>query len=204
MNIEYYPLTPEFFSAVIALGDRIHGNNYLDQESLATLYRSGIVNDINSSFVAVNTAAAITEEDTSLSTSKGLLVGFRITISASHFNIDDTCTPDKWGVPSDKVAYFKSNTVDNRFQGNGIGSQLLKHSIKQLKRQGATAGLAHIWLQSPGNSAFKYFTKCGGQLIQKHENKWLPLSLKDGYYCPVCDGDCYCTAGEMLLVFENE
>ena len=65
-----------------------------------------------------------------------------------------------------QVCYFKCNTVDESYRGYGIGSTLLRLSIDAAKQQGAKAGISHLWKQSPGNSAVKYFTKCGGQLVQ--------------------------------------
>jgi hypothetical protein len=77
----------------------------------------------------------------------------------------------------------------------------LKASIEKLKAMGAKAGLSHIWMQSPGNASFKYFTKAGGQLVKTHERRWfLDPTFKD-YVCVLCGKDCYCSASEMILVF---
>jgi len=91
--------------------------------------------------------------------------------------------------------------VNANYRGHGIGSSLLMLSIEQAKLQGAKAGLAHIWLASPGNSAFKYFKKCGGELIKEHPNRWAGWYESHGYICPVCGADCDCTAAEMMIRF---
>jgi hypothetical protein len=83
----------------------------------------------------------------------------------------------------------------------GIGSELLSRSIKSAKLQGCRAGLAHIWMASPGNSAFLYFSKCGGKIVQQHPNKWREQSIRHGYCCPVCADLCECIAAEMILHF---
>ena len=129
------------------------------------------------------------------------LVGFRLTWAAGNWSLDEWCSPQLWGFSPDQVCYFKCNTVSETCRGKGVGSELLRLSIEQAKKQGSKAGLAHIWLASPGNSAYRYFSKCGGQVVKEHPGKWRELSLNDNYECPVCPGICECVAAEMLLRF---
>ena len=185
-DIQYTPLTPRHFWQVIALGNRIQGDGYLTPESLTAIYHKGWHNGINASWVALY-------DDN--------VVGFRLTYAHSKWQPNQWCTPSRWPVATSKVCYFKCNTVDDRMQGFGIGSQLLSLSAKEAQKQGAEAGLAHIWLASPGNSAFRYFSKNGGQLIKVHPNKWQHESIYDGYDCPVCHHHCTCDGAEMLLEF---
>lgn len=186
-SISYHPLAKAHFKDVIALGNHVHGDNYLDDDSLLALYHSGIKNGINASWVAY-------DGDT--------IVGFRLTQAAGNWNIDKWCSPQLWTVHSARVCYFKCNTVDARYRGHGIGSEMLTRSIEKAREQGCQAGLAHIWLASPGNSAYRYFSKCGGVTVKEHPNKWQHLSIEDGYVCPVCGDLCTCTAAEMLLTFK--
>ncbi|WP_394221546.1 GNAT family N-acetyltransferase [Alteromonas gracilis] len=185
-NIIYELLAPQYFSGVITLGNDVHGDNYLTDDLLNDYYTKSFVDNINASWVALY---------------KNKVVGFRLTFAHTQWQPDQWCTPSLWPVNPDKVCYFKCNTVDPTMQGCGIGSKLLNKSIACAKAQGAEAGLAHIWLASPGNSAFKYFSKNGGQLIKKHPNKWRYASVHEGYDCPVCEGYCECEGAEMLLQF---
>ena len=138
-------------------------------------------------------------------TPDGYLVGFRLTIAADKWKPDEWCSPELWTLSPHQVCYFKCNTVDEKVRGQGVGSTLLKKSIASARLQGAVAGLAHIWLASPGNSAFSYFKACGGELVKEHPNRWQKYSIEDNYDCPVCGSLCECTAAEMLLQFtENE
>ncbi len=171
----------------MALGNNVHGDNYLDDHSVKVLYGKSWHADINASWVAVD--------------EHNRVVGFRLTHAANHWEVDKWCTPELWPYAKSDICYFKCNTVAKAAQGKGIGSALLKKSISAVKKQGAKAGLAHIWLASPGNAAFKYFSANGGKIIKKHPNKWQQLSLEDGYMCPVCGSLCECTAAEMLLTF---
>lgn len=175
------------FEAVIELGNKVHGENYLTPENLADFYSRGQTEcGRNLHWLAY---------------ADNELVGIRITFAPNQWPVDRHCTPEKWPFSADQLCYFKCSAVDPDFQGGGVGKSLLMHSIIEAQGAGCLGGLAHIWKQSPNNSAFEYFSRCGGELISEHQNRWLQSSLDEGYYCPVCDGDCYCTAAEMLLHF---
>lgn len=186
MDIQYEPLTPSHFERLITLANHVHGDNYLDKISMQRLYEESFCNGINASFVSL-----IGDK----------LIGFRLTVAAHQWQADKWCSPEKWQIPEQKVCYFKCNTVDSNYRKHGVGSTLLGLSIEKAKAQGAEAGLAHIWLASPGNSAYKYFSKCGGKLVAEHPGKWRHLSINEGYCCPVCPDICECIAAEMLLTF---
>lgn len=185
-DVLYKSYQPEDFDAVIRLGNLVHGDNYMDTPQAQYLFEASHKNGINASLVAYI---------------HNQLVGFRLTQSAQQWHIDEWCSPELWQVPVEKMCYFKCNTVDENCRGLGIGSELLKRSIEQAKKQGAEAGLAHIWRASPGNSAFKYFSKCGGELVKDHPNRWQGWFDSHGYICPECGEHCTCTAAEMMIRF---
>ena len=186
VKIQYQQLGPEHFEQVVTLAIAVHGENYLDLQGIEQLYQRSFVKNINASWVALL---------------DNHVIGFRLTIAAPNWLADEWCSQADWGIEKKHLCYFKCNTVHKNCRGMGIGSKLLRLSIKSAKQQGGQAGLAHIWLASPGNSAFRYFSKCGGQIVKHHPNKWRELSIKDGYRCPVCEDLCECTAAEMILHF---
>lgn len=179
-------MQPEDFAAVLQLGNLVHGDGYLTPELLAQYFAKGLAQQHNASFVAYSQS--------------GQMVGFRLAFAAGQWVLDQWCSPDLWPVPAEKTAYFKCNTVTPTQQGSGIGGHLLQLSIAALQRQGAIAGLAHLWQQSPGNAAVKYFRRHGGVLVKEHADKWRAESLA-GYACVRCGFDCHCSAAEMILVF---
>lgn len=185
ITLNYQQLTPTDFTAVIHLATQVHGEGYLDQASMQAWYEKGLKNGINAGFVVYH---------------EQHLVGFRITYAVQQWQIDQWCSTELWPVAAEHVCYFKCNTVDENYRGHGIGGELLKRSIAAAKQQGARAGVSHLWKQSPGNSAVKYFTKCGGILIKNHPDRWHELSLA-GYECPICHNNCRCEAAEMMVVF---
>lgn len=187
ITLNYQSLAPSDFDRVIQLAIQVHGAGYLDQTSMQAWYDKGLKNGINAGFVVYHHEK---------------LVGFRITYALQQWQIDKWCSTELWPVPAEQVCYFKCNTVDEYYRGHGIGGELLKRSITAAKQQGAIAGVSHLWKQSPGNSAVKYFTKCGGILIKDHPDRWHEISIA-GYQCTICHNNCHCEAAEMMIVFDQ-
>ena len=202
-NIVYEPLQQAHFQAIVALGNFVHGDNYIDLLAMQEIYQKSFYEGQNASWVALS---SIPKQNAvpSRCINEQYLVGFRLTLAAQQWDIDQWCSPELWSVPANKVCYFKCNTVDEQVRGQGIGKALLGRSIDSAKAQGAEAGLAHIWLASPNNSAFGYFSACGGKLVKEHPNKWQIHSIEDNFECPVCERLCTCTAAEMLLNFTEK
>ena len=192
-DIIYLQLTPKYFQAVIELGNKVHGDGYLNQEKIAEWTTRGISNQINCGYVALLNDSVDTE-------TAAKLIGFRITFAAEHWQTDQWCSPNLWQVPKGKCCYFKCNTVDEDYRGLGIGKKLLQLSSDAAQKQGSQAGVAHLWKQSPNNSAVAYFTHCGGKLVKSHPDKWNAES-KQGYNCILCGHDCHCEAAEMIIYF---
>ena len=184
-DIEYRAMTEGDFAKIIALGNSVHGDGYLDTENIAQWHQRGLKDELNASFVAYY---------------KERLIGFRISFAPGKFNLDKWYSPQLWKTTVDQTAYFKCNTVDADYRGLGIGSKLLTLAKEVLIKQGAQAGVSHLWRQSPGNSAVGYFTKCGGELIKDHPDKWYADSVA-GYECTLCARDCHCVAAEMIIYF---
>jgi len=188
-QILYTQLAPEHFEGILKLGNHVHGDNYMDLPQLQALYQQSFKQGINASWVALDGEQ---------------LVGFRLTQAAGNWHPDKWCSPTLWQTDVEQVCYFKCNTVDENYRGYGIGSHLLKRSVEKAQLQGAEAGLAHIWLASPGNSAYKYFSKCGGKMVKEHPGKWNDNCIEDNYQCPICGSPCDCVAGEMILHFSQD
>jgi len=187
--IHYKKLTAKYFNAIIKLANAVHGDGYLTQPRLADWAARGISNDINCAYVALSKKG-----------NSDKLVGFRITFAAQHWQVDQWCSPNLWKIANSECCYFKCNTVEQNYRGLGIGKKLLQLSSIAAQQQGALAGVAHLWKQSPNNSAIAYFYHCGGELIKYHPDKWHKES-KQGYNCILCGHDCHCQAAEMIIYF---
>lgn len=186
-NWQILPLQKLHYHAVVSLANEVHGEGYINEPILAAMVEQGILHDKNASFVAL---------------SNQTVVGYRLSFAAGQWQPDSWCTLTKWPLPLKSMAYFKSVAIKPAYQGKGIGQALLQQSIMVLNQQGAKAGLAHLWCESPNNSAVRYFTKAGGQLLNIHPNRWQHLSAA-GYDCPRCRALCCCSAAEMVMVFPD-
>ncbi len=193
-KVIYEKLTPKYFKQVIKLANDVHGDGYLNGDSIAAWTARGISNNNNCGYVALLDCGSDEK-------AANKLIGFRITFAAEHWQVDQWCSPSLWKVPKDKCCYFKCNTVDANYRGLGVGKKLLQLSIGAAKKQGAQAGVAHLWKQSPNNSAVAYFTHCGGELVKSHPDKWNEESKRD-YNCILCGHDCHCEAAEMIIYFD--
>ncbi len=189
-----YSLREDDWDAIIRLGNKVHGEGYLNTSSIEKVFFASLSRGLNCSYVVYDGERA----------KDGKLVGFRLTLAPGNWKIDEWCTPDKWDVPQDKICYFKSNTIQEEYRGKGIGSFLLAESIGAVKQMGAVAGVTHIWMESPGGSALKYFTKAGGQMIKIHNNRWLEDGQRNGYQCVHHGSNCSCRGAEMILYFGEQ
>lgn len=195
-NLKLEPLAPRHFTGVINLGNVVHGDCYLDQDMLETMYKKSLKNGITCSFVMLDCSDEKHDDCSKI-------VGFRLTYAPTHWDVDQYCTPDLWKLPVEQLCYFKSSTVDSDYRGCGIAKTMLQASIEAVTKQGGFGGICHTWMQSPGNAAFHYFVKCGGVHLKTHPDRWLQDSI-EGYRCVVCGADkyCGCDAGEMILYFD--
>tara|TARA_R110001583_G_scaffold46459_3_gene145708 strand:- start:3015 stop:3617 length:603 start_codon:yes stop_codon:yes gene_type:complete len=198
-KVTYEKLTPKYFKQVIKLANEVHGDGYLNDKSMVDWASRGISTDISKTSYNCGYVALL--NDKSNAADEGRLIGFRITFAAEHWQADQWCSPNLWQVPKNKCCYFKCNTVNEKYRGLGVGKRLLQLSIESAKKQGSQAGVAHLWKQSPNNSAVAYFTHCGGELIKSHPDKWNEES-KQGYNCTLCGYDCHCEAAEMIIYFD--
>ncbi len=175
---------------VLELGDLVYGDNYNSRDYYLGSLEKSMRNGISCSFVAYDD---LTED----------LIGFRITYAPGNWEFDEGCEPDLWGVPPEKVCYFQVNTIHPGRQRQGMGSIMLAHSIEAVKLQGGVAGVAHIWMDSPGNSAFKYFSKAGGQVVKIHPDHWHDIFKANGTICSLDGQDCHCDGAEMIIHFSE-
>lgn len=184
------------FDGIIELGNKVHGDNYLTREYLQDILKKSQKDGYTCSFsLSVNEGDGEPER----------VIGFRLTYAPGTWidSYDKALSQELWDYPPEKLAYFKSNTLDREFRGSGFGRMLLDRSVAECKRQGAVAGITHIWMQSPGNSAYNYFTRAGGKPVVLYPDYWASDCVTEGYNCVRCGNDCHCTGAEMILDFEG-
>ena len=183
-------LTEEHFDAALKLCYQVHGDNFYTWDELKEEVRRGTIGDLSTSFIVYEIAT-------------GKMVGLRLTSTHGQWDREDSCSPEKWDVDPEKVCYFHTAAVDPDYRGAGIGSCMLRTSIKIAQKMGAEAGLAHVWLQSPNNSAFNYFSRNGGRFIKEWPEKFIGYHTKERP-CPRCGPTCHCDAAEMIIYFGEQ
>ena len=189
-------LREEDFEGIIELGNKIFGDNYLTHEGMTDILKKSVKDGKNCSF-----AMSLNEGD-----GKERLIGFRLTYAPGNW-IDSydpnlELNPDMWGFDPEKVAYMKSNCLDKEFRGKGFGRMLLDHAVGETRRMGAEAAVAHIWMNSPGNSAYNYFSRAGGTMVKLYPAYWAEYHMEDKP-CIHCGFPCGCPAAEMILDFKG-
>lgn len=170
------------FGPIQSLSDSVFGLGYIDKNTLNLVGERTCRNGITSSFVLEN---------------EGEIIGFRLTYAAGTWleYTELNYTTDKWKLSVEEVCYFKVNCLHSDFRGKGLGQRLLETSISASMEQGAKAGVADIWLNSPNNSAYRYFERVGGEVVNIHHGRWR------GNPCIRCYTECRCLGAEMILRF---
>lgn len=193
-QLKLVPLEPKHFDETIKLGNKIQGKAYLTNKILGEIYQKSLKDEVNCSFVMIDTAGEDAEK----------IIGFRLTYAPTNWQLDEWCSPELWKLPIEQLCYFKSSNVDPDYRGQGIAKQMLRASADAVKKQGGKGGVCHTWMQSPGNAAYQYIIKCGAHHIKTHIDRWVEDS-QAGYRCIVCGLDqyCHCDAGEMILYFDE-
>ena len=192
--MEIYNLKEDDWEAIIKLGNKIQGDNYLNVSEMEKIAFKGLDKGLNCSYVVYDGKRG----------KGGKLMGFRLTYAPGRWEIDKWCTTKVWGVHPEKVCYFKSICIEKDYRKHGIGTKLLNRSIETVKQMGGSAGIAHLWLESPGGGAIKYFARAGGTFVKNHNNRWLEDCIISNYRC-IHHGDyCTCTASEMIIYFGEQ
>jgi ribosomal protein S18 acetylase RimI-like enzyme len=159
------------------------GIDYLTEEDLIKIIKNKItLNNKNCSFVALD---------------NDKIIGVRLTYAPKKWLTDAKgITVNKWNVDEDYVAKFHCLFLDSNYQGQGIGPEMSKRSIKVLKEMGTKAIICHSWLESPNNSSQRYLLKYGFKPVSLHKNFWSDFD----YLCSGCSKKpCVCTAEEMIF-----
>jgi ribosomal protein S18 acetylase RimI-like enzyme len=193
-NIRF--LREEDFEGIIKLANKIFGDNYLTHGDMQSILKKSKKGNRNCSFTMTLNEGDGVER----------LIGFRLTYAPGQW-IDSydpklELNPEMWGFDPKKVAYMKSNALDEEFRGGGFGRMLLDRGIAETKRMGAEAAVAHIWMNSPGNSAYNYFTRAGGRLVKTYPSYWTDYHTED-MPCIHCGFPCECPAAEMIIDYST-
>lgn len=166
--------------------DRWIGLNYYSINELRQIQNQSCLQGRNASLLAFD---------------KDYLIGMRLTLAPGVWmNNHKQVSPDLWKLAPNKVAYFKSLFVDERYRSQKLGMKLSEQSLTILKEMGAEAVLTHSWLESPANSSQEYLQKAGFIELARYPKFWNHID----YLCVRCAPNrCVCTGVEMIKYLEN-
>ncbi|MEY4615346.1 MAG: hypothetical protein RJB66_306 [Pseudomonadota bacterium] len=162
--------------------DQWIGKGYFSLEELKDILSKSIKSNLTASLIA-RIGVQVVGVRLSLAPNSWIEPGLRI-------------ATEKWGVPIEKVGYFKSLFVAEEFRGRGLGRRLSQLSKEILVQQGSSAIVTHSWLESPGNSSQEHLLRQGFVEVARYEKFWETID----YQCSRCSPRrCLCTAVEMIL-----
>lgn len=188
-QLTYRHMIPEDFLSLVTLSDDVFGKGYYTEESFVENWKSMTSSQQTASWVALNA---------------GHLIGFRIVflpgLWSSHLEFNKSLK-EKWNVPLNRVAYFKTACVHLDFRRKGIGTKLAYAAINDLIALKAQAIVTHSWDESPNNSSNLYLKSFGFEDLGPRPLFW----HEDSYDCDVCHSKpCICNATEMIFRIRNE
>ena len=85
--------------------------------------------------------------------------------------------------------------VENEFQGRGLGTALIKDTIKEFSKREINTIWSTAWRSSKGVNIGGILGKSGFQILKEIPDYWKEDSIKRGYHCPDCGPPpCKCSA----------
>jgi GNAT superfamily N-acetyltransferase len=92
------------------------------------------------------------------------------------------------------IGLIKSVAVAPQFQGQGIGTQLVKDGIKKLKEHGAEAFYSLGWVSKERGCHIQgVLESLDFRMISQFDYFWYKNSIEYGYSCPSCGHPCQCS-----------
>ena len=102
--------------------------------------------------------------------------------------------PDIQQLDGKNTGLIKSVAVVPQFQGQGIGTQLVKDAMKTLEEHGAEAFYALGWVSKERGCHIQGVLEAlGFKVVSQLDNFWYKDSIEQGYSCPSCGHPCQCS-----------
>jgi len=94
-----------------------------------------------------------------------------------------------------RVGSLNMASVEESWQGRGIGQELTRRRIKWLGEAGCTAIVGISWNSGSEHNSARVFRKLGFTQLSHAEGYYAEASLHQGFLCPVCGSPpCRCSA----------
>lgn len=168
------------FSRIIHIADKQLGKDYVTTELL------------NQSLTKQECFCLVVEDN---KTKKPIGFSFCLNINYEDAKALCKCTDKdlKELVFCDKIGYIKTVVIDKKYEGYGIGSNLVKECIEIMKKDGCTSFISTAWKHCGIINIANVLTKNGFIKTFEIPNYWYEDSIAEGYSCPQCGNPCHCS-----------
>lgn len=173
-------LSSPHFSEVIEILNQQFGDNYISKDQLISYHN----NPSTVCLVAVN---------------QDEVLGISIAIVESLENTSKQLLKDQdWFLSqfndSPTIALRKHMAVKPGYEGQGIGSLLVKESVKRLESMSDKI-ITIVWKEGDGEIMHRLMTKNNFQVSKVIKDYWFEDSINHQYVCPVCKAiPCRCSS----------
>jgi ribosomal protein S18 acetylase RimI-like enzyme len=180
-NIKIQNYEPKHRHQILELSNKQLGKNYLTKENITKTH-----SDPNNYL-----ALAIDEN--------GVLAGFCIgyivdsTKIEQEFKINPEDTPEIIK-HTNKIAVLKTIAVSEKYQGIGVGTDLVKDCINYFKSKDLSAICSIGWKSKNGTNVERVLVRAGFDKLREIPKFWNIDSVEKKYNCPVCGNPCNCSA----------
>jgi len=120
------------------------------------------------------------------------ILGFGISEVLSSAEAHTTIHNEKPISYNGDIGFLDQLCVTKGFENNGIGTELTRKRIDDLKSKNVTKIIAVSWNYKNQNGSNSILEKLGFEKHELIENYWFEDSIKKGYTCP-CGHPCTCT-----------
>jgi L-amino acid N-acyltransferase YncA len=84
--------------------------------------------------------------------------------------------------------------VSPSHQRQGLGRLLCSAQYEWMRAQGCRGAIGLAWQHGRADASAPLFRDAGFELLAELPDYYLEGSRNDGHSCPVCGGECHCTA----------
>lgn len=99
-----------------------------------------------------------------------------------------------------KVGNLETLAMKPGYRKQGIGGVLAKAHLKWLKELGCTVVIGVSWNCGLPDNSKPLFSKGGFTLLGEAQEYYREASRKNHHRCPVCQGECFCSASLYGLI----
>lgn len=123
----------------------------------------------------------------------GYTLGFAIvTVGDDEYLDEYLAHPDMSVDVWPKTGICETIAVDSEYEGQGLGTELVKQQIKYLEMCGVDGAVAVSWHREDHYDSRPLFEKLGFEAAETHDDYY--TSLPEDIHCVDCEASCECGA----------